>query len=75
MAPGPKSRTNRLANCRLPLLSFVSHSELGLFFLLNAVWIKKNFDAFDLIAQSSSSAPPSFPSNQFANLKSCGWRH
>ena len=34
MAPGPRSRTNRLANCRLPLLSFVSHSELGLFFLL-----------------------------------------
>ena len=76
MAPGPRSRTNRLANCRLPLLSFVSHSELGLFFLLQCCLdYKKNFDAFDLIAQSSSSAPPSFPSHQFANLKSCGWRH
>ena len=76
MAPGPRSRTNRLANCRLPLLSFVSDSELGLFFLLQCCLdYKKNFDAFDLIAQSSSSAPPSFPSHQFANLKSCGWRH
>ena len=46
------------------------------FFFFNAVWfITKNFEAFDLIAQSSSSAPPSFPSHQFANLKSCGWRH